>query len=170
MSSAVFVFRILFLVLIASSFLFLLCSCSSTATSAPTGPSNKRKNAPAAEAEQVALRRPSTPRQEASLDESAELVADSNGLSSLSAAANWSASKRDEGGGGGQFEAAELCFLANGGSSLTLAVNEATQVGAIVGTVDVSIPATTCANCRARAANWAASVARARRPGGRKGE
>lgn len=33
---------------------------------------------------------------------------------------------------------AELCYLSNGGSSLTLTVNEATQVGAIIGTVEVS--------------------------------
>lgn len=33
---------------------------------------------------------------------------------------------------------AELCYLSNGGSSLTLTVNEATQVGSIIGTVDVS--------------------------------
>lgn len=33
---------------------------------------------------------------------------------------------------------AELCYLSNGGSSLTLTVNEATQVGSIIGTLDVS--------------------------------
>jgi hypothetical protein len=35
--------------------------------------------------------------------------------------------------------AADLCYLANGGSSLTLTVNEATQVGSVIGTVDVSM-------------------------------
>lgn len=34
--------------------------------------------------------------------------------------------------------AAELCYLSNGGSSLTLTVNEATQVGTAIGTIDVS--------------------------------
>lgn len=33
---------------------------------------------------------------------------------------------------------AELCYLSNGGSSLTLTVNEATQVGSIIGTIEVS--------------------------------
>lgn len=33
----------------------------------------------------------------------------------------------------------ELCFLSNGGSSLTLTVNEATPVGSIVGTIEVSL-------------------------------
>lgn len=32
----------------------------------------------------------------------------------------------------------ELCYLSNGGSSLKLTVNEATKVGSIVGTLDVS--------------------------------
>lgn len=34
---------------------------------------------------------------------------------------------------------AELCYLSNGGSSLTLTVNEATQVGSIIGTLEVSV-------------------------------
>lgn len=33
---------------------------------------------------------------------------------------------------------AELCYLSNGGSSLTLTVNEATEVGSIIGTIEVS--------------------------------
>lgn len=33
---------------------------------------------------------------------------------------------------------AELCYLADGGSSLTLTVNEATQVGAVIGSIEVS--------------------------------
>lgn len=33
---------------------------------------------------------------------------------------------------------AELCYLASGGSSLTLTVNEATPVGSLIGTIDVS--------------------------------
>lgn len=37
-----------------------------------------------------------------------------------------------------QVNYAELCYLSNGGSSLTLTVNEATQVGSIIGTVEVS--------------------------------
>lgn len=37
-----------------------------------------------------------------------------------------------------QPDPAELCYLSNGGSSLTLTVNEATQVGSIVGVVEVS--------------------------------
>lgn len=44
-----------------------------------------------------------------------------------------------------QVNYAELCYLSNGGSSLTLTVNEATQVGAIIGTVEVSLKS---ANCR----------------------
>lgn len=44
-----------------------------------------------------------------------------------------------------QVNYAELCYLSNGGSSLTLTVNEATQVGAIIGTVEVSLKT---ANCR----------------------
>lgn len=36
-------------------------------------------------------------------------------------------------------EEAELCYLSNGGSSLTLTVNEATQVGANIGTIEVSL-------------------------------
>lgn len=38
-----------------------------------------------------------------------------------------------------QVNYAELCYLSNGGSSLTLTVNEATQVGAVIGTVEVSL-------------------------------
>lgn len=37
-----------------------------------------------------------------------------------------------------QVNYAELCYLSNGGSSLTLTVNEATQIGAVIGTIDVS--------------------------------
>lgn len=37
---------------------------------------------------------------------------------------------------------AELCYLADGSSSLTLTVNEATPVGSVVGTVEVSLVST----------------------------
>lgn len=33
---------------------------------------------------------------------------------------------------------ADLCYLSNGGSSITLTVNEATQVGSVIGTLEVS--------------------------------
>lgn len=67
------------------------------------------------------------------LDESAELVADSRPLSEASLQQELKERKRDE--------SADLCYLTNGGSSLTLAVNEATPVGALIGTLEVSLPA-----------------------------
>lgn len=87
------------------------------------------------------------------LDESAELVADSNGLSDgLQTAATTTRkpnetnepkvgaqSQTSDTSRQAEINAADLCFLTNGGSSLTLAVNEATPVGAVIGTVDVSV-------------------------------
>jgi len=99
------------------------------------------------------------------LEESAELVADANGLTEAalqqtsptdkpesvrrppketqnSAHQQESAGKHPPGSGPAEqaaVNAADLCFLTNGGSSLTLTVNEATPVGALIGTVDVSI-------------------------------
>lgn len=39
---------------------------------------------------------------------------------------------------------ADLCYLASGASSLTLTINEATAVGSVVGSVDVSIRFVSC--------------------------
>lgn len=76
-------------------------------------------------------------------DEIAELVAGPNGLTSLinggPSTSTTSTTKsptviniEDE------INSSELCYLSDGGSSVTLIVNEATQVGSVIGQVEVS--------------------------------
>lgn len=128
MTTTVVVFRILFLVLIAHSFLSAKDVGPSGATPIVPGaprPKTDRRTEPAAGGRNG---------EPAPGDQGAELVADSNGLTSLAGRQTTAPPA------GSEPNLAELCFLSNGGSSLTLTVNEATPVGSVIGQVEVSGP------------------------------
>lgn len=157
MATIVVVFKILFLVLIAHSFVALCISspqhqAAGGESSAQTRSQIKyhRYNGPSTEATRLDGNKSSYPAQDPiGTEQSVPLVPEDHHLAANSSEGRRTTKPRARIGAitprsapspaaAAAANNAELCYLSNGGSSLTLTVNEATQVGSIIGTVDVS--------------------------------
>lgn len=164
MANQVVVFKILFLVLIAHS--FIAQQCSPAAQTVPFGSARPKSEEETPGSEKI-LQDPggSASRERRQVDplqagatESAILVEEPAASSTAAVPSDNSSTERppEKSGSPTEPEArsgqpervstpappvnyAELCYLSNGGSSITLTVNEATQVGSIIGTVEVSL-------------------------------
>lgn len=138
MTNIVVVTKILFLVLIAHSFVV-------TERVDPNGSTSVPAESSAQPSSQLELTRPSQLRassttiaikshsdQDADEEESPVQVSYSGGGS------NNKTTTPSEIPNASNTNLADLCYLSDGGSSMTLAINEATPLGSVVGTVEVS--------------------------------
>lgn len=141
----VLVFRILFLVLIAHSLAdrALVASAGKQDARPPTEPEEAPSSAaqlgagrnrwPQDAHEQAAT---TTSAFEEAQDVKVELIEGQERVKDQLSASSYK--RRSSSRSASEPNYADLCYLSNGGSSITLTVNEATQVGSVIGTLDVS--------------------------------